>query len=64
MLGISVSGVKSRVQRGRQRIRQMFEQCCELSLDCRGHVSACVPRQRGELDSAIKFDYCGWRRDR
>jgi len=44
MLGISVSGMKSRVQRGRERIRRMFEECCELTVDCRGHVTACVPR--------------------
>ncbi len=62
MLGISVSGVKSRVQRGRQRIRRMFEQCCELSVDCRGHVTACVPRRPDEPDTEVRFDYCGWRR--
>jgi RNA polymerase sigma-70 factor (ECF subfamily) len=48
MLGVSVSGMKSRVQRGRERIRRMFEDCCELTLDCRGRVTECVPRQRDE----------------
>jgi RNA polymerase sigma-70 factor (ECF subfamily) len=38
MLGISLSGMKSRVQRGRQQIRQMLQACCEIALDGRGHV--------------------------
>lgn len=44
MLGVSLSGMKSRVQRGRERVRQMFEQCCTLSVDCRGRVLECLPR--------------------
>jgi RNA polymerase sigma-70 factor (ECF subfamily) len=46
VLGVSLSGMKSRVQRGRERIRRMFEECCEISLDCRGKVTECVPRSR------------------
>lgn len=34
--GISVSGMKSRVQRGRQRLAELLGQCCELTLDARG----------------------------
>lgn len=49
MLGVSVSGMKSRVQRGRERIRHMFEECCEMSVDCRGHVMACTPRDLEEV---------------
>ena len=44
LAGVSLSGMKSRVQRGRERIRQMFEECCEISLDCRGRVVGCEPR--------------------
>lgn len=44
MLGLSVSGMKSRVQRGRDRLRAMFERCCELTQDARGRVVACEPR--------------------
>ncbi len=36
MVGISVSGMKSRVQRGRAQLRRMFDQCCEIALDARG----------------------------
>jgi RNA polymerase sigma-70 factor (ECF subfamily) len=43
MLGISLSGMKSRVQRGRQRLREMFERCCELTQDARGRVIDCKP---------------------
>jgi RNA polymerase sigma-70 factor, ECF subfamily len=44
MLGISLSGMKSRVQRGRARLRELFDACCEIALDARGHVMACEPR--------------------
>lgn len=47
MLGISVSGMKSRVQRGRARLREALEGCCEIALDARGRVMACQPRPDG-----------------
>jgi RNA polymerase sigma-70 factor (ECF subfamily) len=50
MLGISLSGMKSRVQRGRDRIRRMFEECCELSVDGRGRVTECTPRSVRSVD--------------
>jgi RNA polymerase sigma-70 factor (ECF subfamily) len=46
LVGISVSGMKSRVQRGRARLREMFEQCCEIALDARGKVTEYTPRRR------------------
>jgi RNA polymerase sigma-70 factor (ECF subfamily) len=46
MVGISVSGMKSRVQRGREQLRRMFDQCCEIALDARGKVTDYVPRQK------------------
>jgi RNA polymerase sigma-70 factor (ECF subfamily) len=45
MLGISLSGMKSRVQRGREHLRRTFERCCDLTLDARGQVIECEPRQ-------------------
>jgi RNA polymerase sigma-70 factor (ECF subfamily) len=36
--GISVSGMKSRVQRGRQRLRALLDECCRFDIDCRGKV--------------------------
>ena len=37
--GISISGMKSRVQRGREQLRQMLVHCCEIDVDVRGGVS-------------------------
>lgn len=51
MLGISLSGLKSRVQRGREKIRVMFDECCRISVDCRGHVVECEPRGGAESPS-------------
>ena len=38
-VGVSVSGMKSRVQRGREQLRQMLIRCCEIDVDARGGVS-------------------------
>ena len=46
MVGVSVSGMKSRVQRGRAQLRQMFDECCEIALDTRGKVVDYTPRLR------------------
>jgi len=37
-LGISVSGVKSRVQRGKEKLKEMLLACCHFELDKRGKV--------------------------
>lgn len=37
-LGLSVSAVKSRVQRGRALMKKHFMDCCELEMDHRGQV--------------------------
>lgn len=34
--GVSLSGMKSRVQRGRRRLAELLGQCCALTLDSRG----------------------------
>lgn len=47
MMGVSVSGMKSRVQRGRERLRKLLEDCCEIALDARGRVIGCEPRADG-----------------
>lgn len=43
-LGISVSGMKSRVQRGRAKLREAVEACCRIAVDARGGLLACEPR--------------------
>ena len=42
---VSVSGMKSRVQRGRRLLRELFEACCEIALDARGRVVEYTPRR-------------------
>lgn len=49
MLGISLSGMKSRVQRGRRELRKALEECCHIALDGRGRVVSCEPRPDGKL---------------
>ena len=44
IVGISVSGMKSRVQRGRAQLRGRFERCCEIAIDARGRVTDFTPR--------------------
>lgn len=39
-LGISVSGMKSRTQRGRARLRDLLLRCCEIEIDRRGGIAA------------------------
>ena len=45
--GISVSGMKSRVQRGRRMLREMFEECCALKIDARGRVIEAERHEHG-----------------
>ena len=37
-MNLTVSGMKSRVQRARVRLRSAFEECCRLQFDARGAV--------------------------
>lgn len=46
VLGLSLSCVKSRVQRGRQALRLLFDECCSIALDVRGGVLDCEARPR------------------
>jgi RNA polymerase sigma-70 factor (ECF subfamily) len=43
-LGLSLSGAKSRVQRGRQMLREAFLECCHFEFDRRGHVLEYIDR--------------------
>lgn len=46
MVGISVSGMKSRVQRGRAQLRELFDRCCEIAVDARGMPTEFTPRAK------------------
>ena len=43
-LGLSNSGMKSRVQRGRAKLKQALLRCCEVAIDRRGGVVDYQPR--------------------
>jgi len=42
-LGLSTSGMKSRVQRGRAQLKELLTACCEIELDRRGGVTSYRP---------------------
>jgi RNA polymerase sigma-70 factor, ECF subfamily len=60
-LGLSVSGMKSRVQRGRSQLKHALLDCCQVELDRRGGVTGytarsgscgtCGPGAKGSQDS-------------
>lgn len=46
-LGLSLSGMKSRVQRGRKQLKRMLDDCCLIQLDRRGGVVDYDVRDKG-----------------
>ena len=46
-LGLSVSGMKSRVQRARRQLRDVLQQCCAVRLDRTGAVAGYRPTGHG-----------------
>ena len=45
-LGMSLSGAKSRVQRGRKMLRDLLEECCHFEYDVHGNVMSHYARQK------------------
>ena len=73
-LGLSLPGAKSRVQRGRARLKEMLLRCCEIETDRRGRVIAfetrdgegcasCGDAQRGPIKAAFGRPHKGPRTD-
>jgi RNA polymerase sigma-70 factor, ECF subfamily len=56
LLGLSTSGMKSRVQRGREKLRQLLESNCNIALDVRGGVIACEPRDKTNCSCSRRED--------
>ena len=56
LLGISTSGMKSRVQRGREKLRELLESNCHIALDVRGGVIACEPREKANCSCTGRED--------
>lgn len=51
-LGISLSGAKSRVQRGRRRLEEILRGSCDFQLDRRGNIIACKPANDDDCGQA------------
>jgi RNA polymerase sigma-70 factor (ECF subfamily) len=51
-LGLSVSGMKSRVQRGRRLLEAALDGCCSVERDTRGDVSDVALRPRSRCGSS------------
>ena len=60
MLGISATALKSRVQRGREKLRDMFDECCTISVDCRGRVIECEPRSLEDIPADCRAAAMSW----
>jgi RNA polymerase sigma-70 factor, ECF subfamily len=60
MLGVTLSAMKSRTLRGREKIRGMFEECCSISVDCRGRVTACEPRALEDIPEDCREAAAAW----
>jgi len=60
MLGVTLSAMKSRTLRGREKIRGMFEECCRISVDCRGRVTACEPRPLEQVPEDCREAAAAW----
>lgn len=43
-LGLSLSGAKSRIQRGRAMLKEVLDGCCRFHVDRRGNLTGCDPR--------------------
>lgn len=53
--GISLSGMKSRVQRAREQLRGEFLRCCAVQLDARGGIMDVEPRPDTNCAPAASF---------
>jgi RNA polymerase sigma-70 factor (ECF subfamily) len=48
-LGLSLSGAKSRIQRGRAMLKDVLKRCCSFELDVRGRVMGCDPKSDQQM---------------
>jgi RNA polymerase sigma-70 factor (ECF subfamily) len=60
LLGVTLPAMKSRTLRGREKIRNMFEECCRISVDCRGRVIACEPRAPEDIPRDCRDTAATW----
>jgi hypothetical protein len=58
---VSVPGMKSRVQRGRAKLRELLLACCEVNRDVRGRVmdfDGCSPEPSTDPTKAAEVGGC------
>jgi len=56
--GLSVSGMKSRVQRARRKLKKAILRCCAVQLDRRGEIMAYGPRGIASAKRCCTGDTC------
>jgi RNA polymerase sigma-70 factor, ECF subfamily len=54
-LGLSLSGAKSRVQRGRDKLRELILECCHVELDRAGRIIDYYPHQPAPEPDSVKL---------
>lgn len=54
LLGLSISGMKSRVQRGREHLKRVIHGACVVETDVRGRVIGCDPREDAICGEALR----------
>jgi RNA polymerase sigma-70 factor (ECF subfamily) len=59
MMGVSLAAMKSRVLRGRAKLRELMEACCQIALDARGKVLSYEPRPELTADCCPQTDRKG-----
>jgi RNA polymerase sigma-70 factor (ECF subfamily) len=57
-LGLSLSGAKSRIQRGRAMLKEVLERCCTFEFDRRGRLVDCDPRPERTVCRSCDEDVC------
>ena len=57
-LGLSVSGMKSRVQRARHQLRDLLQQCCTVGLDRTGAVTGYRPTGQASCGCGTSSSSC------
>lgn len=55
-LGLSLSGAKSRIQRGRKQLADAFTNCCDLIYDASGRIMDREPRKACGCHGACQHD--------
>lgn len=57
-LGISLSGAKSRVQRGRSKLKELLLACCHVQTDLLGHMQDYEVKERHQGESCASSCKC------